>query len=178
MDTHQEAQIIARVQAGHSHDFESLVRHYQGVLFRIVGNLVRPYLVEDLVQDIFLAAFVHIQRFNPRRGTFRAWLFTIARNKALNARKKMREQQMPEGLMLADQRTPSDVLLVKEAFAQLDQALSAFNFQDRVIFVLAELEGLPYAEIAGIEGLPLGTVKSRLARMRVKLRNKLKSYAN
>jgi RNA polymerase sigma-70 factor, ECF subfamily len=67
---------------------------------------------------------------------------------------------------------------MKEAFACMDRALSELKFQDRVIFVLAELEGLSYAEIAHIEKLALGTVKSRLARIKTKLRGALAAYVN
>lgn len=178
MEAHQENAIIARVKAGHTGEFEPLVHCYQGALFRIVSNLVDGSLVADLVQDIFTTAFAQIQRFDPQRGSFRAWLFQIARNCALNARKKKREQLLAEAPVIADQRTPVHDLLVKEAFLRLDAALRDLKYQDRVIFVLAELEELSYAEIAQIEGMPLGTVKSRLARVRLKLRAALQHCEN
>jgi len=178
MEANGENDIIARVQAGNTADFEYLVRRYQGPLFRIVGNLVDHCMVEDLVQNIFLIAYTKIGDFNPRLGTFRAWLYRIARNHALNARKKKREKLMDDIPDLVYERTPCQELLVKEIFACMDQALSEMKFQDRVIFVLAELEGLSYAEIARIENLALGTVKSRLARIRTKLRGALAAYGN
>lgn len=178
MEAHRENEIIARVKAGCTSDFEHLVRWYQGLLFRIVGNLVDGSMVEDLVQDVFLAAFSQIQGFDPRRGSFRTWIYRIARNRALNAAKKKREQLSTEEPVIVDKRTPSHDLLAKEAYRRLDQALNELKFQDRVIFVLAELEGLSYAEIARIEELALGTVKSRLARIKIKLRNALQPYVN
>jgi len=178
MEARRENEIIARVKAGCTSDFEHLVQRYQGPLFRIVGNLVDGSMVEDLVQDVFLAAFSQIQGFDPQRGTFRTWIYRIARNRALNAGKKKREQLSSEDPVIADQRTPAHALLVKEAYSRLDRTLGELKFQDRVIFVLAELEGLSYAEIAHIEKLALGTVKSRLARIRTKLRNALQPYVN
>lgn len=176
MDVNHENQIIARVQSGHTEDFEQLVRRYQGALFRIVGNMIDPpHLLEDLVQEIFLAAFVHIKRFDPKQGAFRTWLFTIARNRTLNARRKKRESPMADTTVIPDRHTPADDLMTKEAFEHLDRALNSFKFQDRMIFILAEMEGLAYAEIARIENLPLGTVKSKLARIRAKLRQALTS---
>jgi len=135
-------------------------------------------MVEDLVQDVFLSTFAQIQNFDPRLGTFRTWIYRIARNRALNFRKKKREQLMVEEPLVVEQHTPSHDLLVKEAFSRLDQALNELKFQDRVIFVLAELEGLSYAEIAQIEKLALGTVKSKLARVKIKLRNALQPYVS
>jgi RNA polymerase sigma-70 factor (ECF subfamily) len=173
-----ENDIIERVKQGHRADFEHLVHRYQGPLFRIVGNLTDQSMVEDLVQNIFLIAYAKIGDFDPRRGTFRAWIYRIARNQALNARKKKREKLMDDIPDLAYERTPCQELLVKEIFACMDQALSELKFQDQVIFVLAELEGLSYAEIARIENLALGTVKSRLARIKTKLRGALAAYGN
>lgn len=179
MHLRQENEIIAQVQAGQTDAFERLVRYYQGPLFRVVGNLVgRPHQVEDLVQDVFLSAFASIGRFDPGRGTFRAWLFTIARNRALSARSKKREMLLDEPPVIHDHRTAMDDVVTKEAFELLDRALQKLKFQDRVIFVLAEVEGLSYAEIARVENLRLGTVKSRLARIRARLRSELKPYAN
>jgi RNA polymerase sigma-70 factor (ECF subfamily) len=178
MDRKRENHIIARVKAGFVSDFEQLVRVYQAPLFRIVANLVDNSIVEDLVQDVFLAAFAQIQSYDPRRGAFRTWIYRIARNHALNARKKKREFLLNDEPVIADRRTPCDDLLTKEAFDRLDQELRQMKFQDRVIFVLAELEGLSYRDIAQIEDMRLGTVKSRLARIRVKLRNALKPYVS
>ena len=178
MKTNCENEIIERVKQGHRGDFEHLVRRYQGPLFRIVGNLVDHSMVEDLVQDIFLIVYAKIGTFDPQRGTFRAWIYRIARNHALNASKKKREKLMEDMPDLAYARTPCQELFVKEIFACMDQVLRELKFQDRVIFVLAELEGLSYAEIAQIENLALGTVKSRLYRIKTKLRGALAAYGN
>ncbi len=178
MEALSENEIIARVQAGHAGEFGELVRRYQGSLFRIVGNLVDHCMVEDLVQDIFLTVYARIGDFDTRRGTFRSWIYRIARNQALNARKKKREKLLDEMPDLADGRTPCQALLAKEAFACMDRALDGLKFQDRVIFVLAELEGLSYAEIADIENLALGTVKSRLFRIKNKLRGAMAPYVS
>jgi RNA polymerase sigma-70 factor, ECF subfamily len=178
MDVFEEAKIIRQVQAGNTDDFGYLVNRHKSGLFRVVGNLVRPAQVEDIVQETFIAAFTNICRFDPERGSFRTWIYRIARNMALNARKKRHELPLPEDLIIADKRSPADDAQKNEIFRRLDQALDELRFQDRVIFVLAELEGLSYAEIARIEGLRLGTVKSRLARTRARLRSLLESYVS
>jgi len=176
MDVLDEAKIIGQVQAGRTGDFTYIVHRYKSGLFRIVGNLVDSAQVEDVVQETFIAAFTHICRFDPERGSFCTWLYRIARNLALNARKKRRDQPLPEDLVIADERTPADDVQNNEIFRRLDQALEELRFQDRVVFVLTELEGLSYAEVARIEGLRIGTVKSRLARARARLRSLLESY--
>lgn len=178
MHPNRENQIIKRVQAGESSMFDSLVRYYQTPVFRILHNLVPNHTVEDLAQDVFLSAFAQIRRFDPEKGSFRSWLYTIARNRALNARRKMREILLPEPPEMAASRTPVDDLLVKEILSHLDATLNSMPFRDRSIFVWAELEGLSYAEIARIEGMRLGTVKSRLARIRAKLKQTLRQLRN
>jgi RNA polymerase sigma-70 factor (ECF subfamily) len=178
MDVFEETRIISRVQAGRTDDFACLVNRYKNGLFRIVGSLVDSSQVEDIVQDTFINAFTHICSFDPERGSFCTWIYRIARNLALNARKKKREQPLPEDMEITDERTPADDAQKNEIFRRLDQALEELRFQDRVIFVLADLEGLTYAEIARIEGLRIGTVKSRLARTRARLKNILEAYVS
>ena len=176
MQTDPENDIIARVKSGAADEFEHLVHRYQGALFRIVGNLVDGSRVEDVVQDVFLAAFVNLHRFDPRRGSFRTWIYRIARNHALNAKKKRRERLFDKDPVMADPHTPCQDLIVKQAFERLDRTLGELDVKDRLIFVLSELEGLSYAEIAQVEKLPLGTVKSRLSRVRDKLRRSLRKH--
>ena len=77
------------------------------------------------------------------RGGFQTWLYRITRNLALNARKKKRAEPWPEGMEIVDARTPEDEARMREIFQGLDRVLEELGFQDRVIFVLAELEGLP-----------------------------------
>lgn len=68
-------------------------------------------------------------------------------------------------------RTPDLALAESEFFRQLDAALAALPFDQKTAFVLAEIQGLPYEEIARIEAVSVGTVKSRLSRAKVKLRS-------
>lgn len=178
MNSSREKEIIKQVQAGNAQAFEPIVHHYQSAVFRILSNLVGAAMVEDLAQDVFLSAFAKIRRFDPQKGSFRSWLYAITRNRALNARRKKREALLPEPPEAVQTRTPVDDLMVKEVFRHLDAVLKAMPFQDRSILVWAELEGLSYAEIARIEDLPLGTVKSRLARIRAKLKHSLRKISN
>ncbi len=106
-----ENTIIARIQNGATDEFAYLVRRYQGALFRIVGNLLDGPVVEDIVQDVFLAAFAGIRTFDSRRGSFKTWLYRIARNHALNARKKKREQPLGEAPVIAHGPTAYQVFL-------------------------------------------------------------------
>jgi RNA polymerase sigma factor (sigma-70 family) len=170
-----DLQVIERILAGDLESFRILVRRYEAPLCRLVRNLTRdPNDWEDLAQDVFLTAYKHLASFDGRQASFPTWLFTIARNKCFNTLKKRRPQiteALPEE---PDPRTPDLSLCEKEWYRQLDAALDALPFEQKTAFVLAEIQELPLDEIGRIEGVPLGTVKSRLSRAKEKLRSFLR----
>ncbi len=166
-----EQDIIRQVQNGDTAAFEYLVQAYQRPLFVLISNLLRhSHRIEDVAQEVFLAAYQHIGTYRSNRGKFSTWLFRIARNKCLNELRKKREITIDGLPELESNGDPSVSLLEKETFHRLDQALDRFSVQDRSIFILAEIEEMSYADIADIENIKLGTVKSRLSRIRGKLR--------
>jgi RNA polymerase sigma-70 factor, ECF subfamily len=172
-----EADIINRIKKGETNAFEFIVTKYEKSLFIMINNMIREeFHAEDLLQEVFLAAYINIQSFNPNLGKFSTWLFRIARNKCLNEIKKnkfMATSDVPE---IAGRENPAQDMLTKEAFAELDNALEQLSANDRSIFILAEFEDMPYKEIAEIEGIKEGTVKSRLSRTKEKLQKILKDY--
>jgi RNA polymerase sigma-70 factor (ECF subfamily) len=168
--------IFARIRAGDRAAFGDLVERHQEAVFRVIRNLLPlPWAAEceDVAQDVFLSAFARLASFDPSRASFRTWLLAIARNGCLNALKKRRplltDFSGPSSHP-ADLRSPTEDLERAELFTRLDEALAALPFEQRAAFVLAELEGLPLEEVGRVEGVPVGTVKSRLARAREKLR--------
>jgi RNA polymerase sigma-70 factor (ECF subfamily) len=166
----EDLEVIRRILAGDTESFRLLVVRYQRPLFAVIRNLVPGPDVEDIAQDVFLAAFANLAAFDPARASFSTWLFTIARNRCLAALKKRRPvlcDRLPEA---ADCRTPEREASEEEWFRRLDAALEQLPFGQRTAFVLAELQGLAHEEIARIEGVSVGTVKSRLSRARDKLR--------
>jgi len=123
---------------------------------------------DDLVQDTLERAWAKLHLY--RRGTdLRAWLFTVMHNVHVNRMRATRptdplEDDMPE---LAQRATQGDALLVRD----LDRAISALPVAQREVLLLVALEDLSYEETARVLGIPIGTVMSRLARAREKLRD-------
>ena len=131
---------------------------------------------EDVAQDVFFTAYRRLASFDPARSSFSTWLFTIARNKSVNAGKKKRLLPISKLLEQTDLREPYDCLAMKELLDKLDAELRALPARQRRAFVMAEFEKLPYEQIAQIEGARLGTIKSRISRARTRLREALKDF--
>ena len=162
---------IARVLAGDTAAFRVLVERYEAPVLRLVRNLAPPSTGhEDLAQEAFASAFVALATFDARRGRFASWLFTIAKNKCKNARKKKGPIAVAEVSTMASQTTPADELARAEVRRSLDAALEALTEDMRTCFVLAEIVGLGADEIAEMDGVSPAAIRSRLSRAKARLR--------
>ncbi len=169
----EDRELVKRVLAGQTDSFRLLVERHQQSVFRFASKLLgNREEAQDVTQESFLAAFANLSRFDCSRAAFSTWLLTIARNRCINLLKKSRPVALnnPESLK-AD--LSADPLVREELSQQLDHALAALSVQQRSAFVLAEIEALPYAEIARIEQITLGTVKSRVHRAKQRLQSLL-----
>lgn len=170
----KETDVIHRVLNGDVDSFRLLVQRYQKPVISMVNNIINDkHMCEDVAQDVFLSAYKMLASFDRARSNFSTWLFTIARSKSLNALKKKRPLSMSQLPEQTDSRDPADELGQKEFFDELDWMLQTLPDRQKTAFVLAEFEKLPYAEIAQIEGVRIGTVKSRINRAKRKLRSAL-----
>src|SRR5262245_57543928 len=166
---------IQRVLSSDVESFRPLVERYQRPLLTLVRNLTPPSTDhEGVAQEVFLAAFRCLASFDPKRSAFSTWLFTIARNRCRNELARRRPVVGAELPEVVDLRAPEQAASEAELFRQLDAALNALPFEQRSAFVLAHLQGLSYEEVGRIEGIGVGTVKSRIARAREKLRTLLR----
>ena len=171
-----DLEVIQRVITGDRESFRLLVERHQGSVWRVVTGLLGPGTdAEDAAQDVFMAAYVHLKSFDAGKATFSTWLLTIARNHCINTMKRRRPMHVANLPELAELRTPETVIAKREWFERLDAALDCLPVEQKTAFVLAEIEGLSLEETAQIEDVPLGTVKSRIARAKQKLRAVLKS---
>jgi len=174
----QETEVIRRVLQGDIESFRLVVERYEGPIIRMVRNMTaNRESSEDIAQEVFLAAYKKLSSFDPACSNFSTWLFTIARNKSINALRKKRAHSMSELPERSNRRHAGDELAKEEFFGRLDRALEALPAAQRRAFVLAQFEQLPYAEIAQIEGARTGTIKSRISRAKKRLRSALKDFA-
>lgn len=183
----EEAELVEKVKAGHTESYGDLVRRYQDRVFntcwRICGNLEDA---RDLTQEAFLKAFEGISTFRYQSG-FYTWVFRVAVNLALSHGRKSRRRHTvsldqaggaegaeAEGLARRVARDPGNdpAELVSEGELQgvIVRALHDLDEDHRAVVVLRDVEGLDYHEIGVILEIPPGTVRSRLHRARMALR--------
>ena len=169
----EDRELVRRVLVGQTDDFRMLVERHQQPIYRFAfGLLGNCEEAEDVAQEVFLAAFVNLSGYDSSRAMFSTWLFTIARNRCINLLKQRRPIEHNELDAIGDV-TVADPVVKQELSGQLDLALAALPVEQRSAFVLAEIEELPYAQIARIERTSLGTVKSRIHRAKQRLQSLL-----
>ena len=175
-----DSRIVAEYLAGSMRAFDELVGRYQkrllNFVFRTIGDRERA---EDLVQEVFIRVHRHMRRFDQTKK-FSTWIYTIASNLAKNELRNRSRSPLVlfqtikknwdadhRPLQFEDKRQRPDDLFRKRHLRDLIQcAVRKLPEHHRVVFVLRELEGKTYEEIAIITGCNLGTVKSRLNRAR------------
>lgn len=150
---------LARARQGDLGAFEDLVRAYQADVWRFAYHFTRDRsLAEDVTQEAFLRAFRFLKNFRGD-SKFTSWLFRIARNCAMDAirsRKAHLEKEPPPPI------GPTD----PQVRAELQAALDAISVDHREPFLLIEVFGLSYQEVADVLHVRVGTVKSRMHRAR------------
>lgn len=175
-------QTLTSIQQGDKTAFAALIGCYQKPLFSYLGKMTLPQAIaEEIAQETFIRAWQAKETFDPERASVSTWLFTIARRLALNELDRASRRFEVSGpvtdnstiLADTDQCSPQELLQKSELKAALWRALQTLSPHDRSMLALAYLKELEFAAIAEIEGIPVGTVKSRLHRIRQQLKNTL-----
>jgi RNA polymerase sigma-70 factor (ECF subfamily) len=175
-----EAELVARARAGDLFAFEEIVKRHQRRVYATAMRIVRRHdLADDVVQETFLRAHLHLDRFDTTRP-LGPWICRIAANLAVNHVRspRAREEALPEahGETPAAAPNPLAGVLDAEARRELARALDTLSADQRAVFVLRVFEDLSYKEIAEALEISMGTVMSRLSRARERLREALTPY--
>ena len=161
--------------------WEQVVREHSARVYRLAYRLSgNPQDAEDLTQETFVRVFRSLADFSP--GTFEGWLHRITTNLFLDMvrrRQRIRFDALPEDTERLPGRAPSPEQVYADTHLdpQIQAALDALSPEFRVAVVLCDIEGLTYEEIAATLGIKLGTVRSRIHRGRVQLRQALAHLA-
>jgi RNA polymerase sigma-70 factor, ECF subfamily len=182
---------VVRLRRGDLNALSELITRYQNRLYRYLLHLVRqPAEAEDLFQQTWLRVVEKIRSFDASRN-FDAWLFTLARNLAIDHLRRIRPQSLDEPLgeplvdswhseTVADRisskdRTPLDHALADERRTEISEAMAALPMTYREVLTLRFEDGMKIEEIAQVTRVPLSTAKSRLRRSLEQLRYTLEA---
>ena len=184
----EEKDLIAQASNGDLDAFNQLVLHYQDVAYRHAYALLGdPAQAEDATQESFIKAFQALNRF--RGISFRGWLLKIVTNSAYDLIRRAQRhptqalypedengEEVESAAWLVDHT--SDVQNIVEEYElskQIYQAIDELPDVFRSVLTVIDINGIDYTEAAEILGIPIGTVKSRLARARLQMQGKLSS---
>ena len=141
----------------------------------LIKSGANPGLAEECTQEVMATLWHKAHLFDPSRAGVSTWIFTIARNKKIDALRKQRRPE-PEDLAWGPEAEPeaADVLALQQETKNLSEAIARLPQQQRDLIKRAYYGDLSHSEIAAETGLPLGTIKSRLRLALVKLRQTMK----
>jgi RNA polymerase sigma factor (sigma-70 family) len=167
--------LLAGLGAGNSEAAAAFIRRFQGRVYGLAVTILRdPDLADDVAQETFVRAWRHAGTYDPRRGRVATWLLTIARNLAIDhARVRSATPMDPEiiasELALAREDAPVDIA----ESDRVRQAVGSLPDDQRRALVLAMYAGRTAREISELDGVALGTVKTRIRAAMLKLRDAL-----
>lgn len=186
-----ESYLVKQAQAGDLDAFNRLVLAYQDLAFNLALRMLSDEAAAaDATQAAFVSAYQHLSSF--RGGSFRAWVMRMATNSCYDElRRRQRHpttslepvveedgEEMDSPRWMVDESTPDPETALERR--QLEQAiqhcLDGLPEDFRAVIVMVDLEGLDYQEVAEAVHSPLGTIKSRVARARMRLRDCLSQF--
>lgn len=164
-----EAVLVSAARDGDLEAFEALVRRHQHAVYRVALRMLGSEAdAEDVAQDAFVHAWRSLGRFRGD-SAFGTWLYRITTNRALNALASRRPAVELEERVAPHAERPERVLERREQLEAVTGALLRLAPEQRALLVLREFEGLSYAELAEVLGVPERLVKGRLHRARTAL---------
>jgi RNA polymerase sigma-70 factor (ECF subfamily) len=185
----EETALIAELRAGSEEAFAWLIAHYHKPIFSLLARTVQDRTeAADLTQEVFVKVFRGVANFHGE-SSLRTWIYRIALHEASNQRRwwmrhKQREvpieQEMTDGdsgtpvllkeMLVDPAESPYEMAAHAETRARVEAALQQVPEPFRTTLILRDIEGFVYEEVAEMQGLNLGTVKSRLVRGRAFLK--------
>lgn len=180
--------LVEQSQQGELESFNQLVLRYQDLVFSVSYRIMgESQSAADVTQDTFIKAYERLNTF--RGGNFKAWLTRIATNGCYDElrRTKRRPQTYLEEMIPEDSNdeppipssddTPEEVAVQSDLQNAIQQCIGNLKDDQRTVLVLSDVQGMSYQEIADSTDTQIGTVKSRLSRARLAVRNCLQGFS-
>jgi RNA polymerase sigma factor (sigma-70 family) len=174
--------LLSGLAAGDADAATAFIRRFQARVYGLVLTIVRDEgAAEDVAQETFVRAWKHAQTYDPRRGRVASWLLTIARNLAIDVvRVRTAEPLDPDVVVNRLQQagvagSPADQGAPPDERDRLRRAIAELPPEQRRALFLAGYLGRTAREISELDGIPIGTAKTRLRAAMLKLRDSLES---
>ncbi|MBW2095235.1 MAG: sigma-70 family RNA polymerase sigma factor [Deltaproteobacteria bacterium] len=189
-DNERDMQWVRDFKAGDRSAFDKIMLKHKDRVFSLCYRFLGDFQeANDSAQETFVKVFTSLKRFRAE-SSFSTWLYRIAANTCKNRLKsspfKHRKRMVPlhdpvngksnnPGANIRDEGpTPNGALLAKEKMMLIQEGIDSLPEGQKSVIILRDVEGLSYDEVSTITGYPLGTVKSKLARARLALRDRLR----
>jgi len=169
--------LLAGIRDGSEHAFNRFIDRHQQSLRAFLRGLIAAADADDIAQETFLAAWVQAGRYRGG-ASVRSWLFAIAWRKAKDSHRRWFRQRQRESQYRHEMSQPADGAAGIDERLAVRQALHRLPMAQRAAVLLCLAEGLTHTEAADALGMPLGTVKSHVARGRENLRAALGEETN
>ena len=186
-----EVALVRDAQHGDLDSFNRLVLHYQELAYNLALRMLNDEAsAEDATQTAFISAYNHLESF--RGGSFKAWVMRMVTNTCYDELRRINrrpttplepindedDEEIESPYWMADDHnpTPEQALDRRELEGAIQHCLTDLPDDFRAVVIMVDVEGLDYQEVSDAIGKPLGTVKSRLARARLKMRDCLQGY--
>jgi RNA polymerase sigma factor (sigma-70 family) len=174
--TYDEQELITALKARDDQAFSYLYDHYSGSLNSIILQIVKiPEVAHDVLQEVFVNIWRKIETYDPGKGRLFTWMLNISRNASIdmlrskNFQNSQKNQEITDNVYGNDQVTQTSIDSIG-----LTKFLGKLRPEQRVLIELAYFKGYTHDEIAQIEDIPLGTVKTRIRNALLQLREYLK----
>jgi RNA polymerase sigma factor (sigma-70 family) len=174
--------LVSGLAAGDPDAATAFTRRFQSRVYGLVRTIVRDEgAAEDVAQETFVRAWKHAHTYDPRRGRVATWLLTIARNLAIDLiRVRSAEPLDPDAVARRLQRAgvagePADQGFPPDERERVRAAIADLPREQRRALFLAAYAGRTAQEVSAIEGIPLGTAKTRIRTAMLRLRDSLES---
>ncbi|HEX67512.1 MAG TPA: sigma-70 family RNA polymerase sigma factor [bacterium] len=186
----EEKNWIESFLSGEKKVFDNIVMKYQDRVFNLCYRFLGDYEeAEECAQEVFIKVYNSLRKFKFR-SSFSTWLYRITVNMCKNRLKILKQQRERSRFSLDDPLSlqngnlerevgdeslaPLTLIQRKEKERIIQEAINSLPPEFKTLIILRDIDGLSYEEITGITGLKMGTVKSRIARAREKLKEKLR----
>jgi len=184
-----EDALIKSALGGDLSAFNSLVLFYQNMAYNVAYRILgETGAADDATQEAFISAYNKLHQY--RGGSFKAWLLKIVTNNCYDElRRRKRQPVTPLQLDLPDGETvenptwiadegasPEDQVVQLELQAAIQTCINQLDKKFSVVLIMVDVEQLDYQTTADITGIPVGTVKSRLARARLRIQDCLQGF--